>query len=273
MPLGYRFRPRDIQICEFVAKKNIDPNYSSYPLCDGCNVYGAEPWVLPVVGAEANMGKGFGEHQYYFDMSKYRSRKAGRGRWLANTKDIPILLDGEKDKVIGFKRALTYFIYPEGRRSSKDDIKTNWIMHEYRQYKCLENNKTQWTLCKIGETGTTSPRAKDVRYEEQHHHQQQQQQYNLLGSIAASANEHTEMEVEVQVPPLLQHCHDHEIMDSEDQRQPAAFLVSFEESQQTSPQDWDAPTMDELFNELAQQTGMDSEDQGQPAGFPYFDEY
>ncbi|KAF5193340.1 hypothetical protein FRX31_017074 [Thalictrum thalictroides] len=97
------------------------------------------------------MGKGLGEHQYYFVVPKPRVCKAGNGRWIANTKHKPIL-DEQEDDIIGYKRTLTYYIFPKERQSSKDDIKTKWIMHEYR---LQQTAKTQWALCKIGENGTT----------------------------------------------------------------------------------------------------------------------
>ncbi|KAF5200256.1 Nac domain-containing protein, partial [Thalictrum thalictroides] len=130
LPIGFRFQPSDVDICKYLANKKINSNFCSYPIFNA-DVYGAAPWDLPVIGAECNMGKGLGEHQYYFVVPKPRVCKAGNGRWIANTKHKPIL-DEQEDDIIGYKRTLTYYIFPKERQSSKDDIKTKWIMHEYR---------------------------------------------------------------------------------------------------------------------------------------------
>ncbi|KAF5184566.1 hypothetical protein FRX31_025847 [Thalictrum thalictroides] len=117
------------------------------------------------------------------------------------------------------------------------------------------NEVSQWTPYSMGETaGRSSSYNASINGEgawhenqQQRHEDQQQQHLHLPTAMIATTNDHG--------------------MGSEDQ---PACLLSFDQYQPTSPQDWNVPTIDDIFNELFPQTG---EDQGQSAGFPFFDEY
>ncbi|KAF5193339.1 hypothetical protein FRX31_017073, partial [Thalictrum thalictroides] len=109
------------------------------------------------------------------------------------------------------------------------------------------NEVSQWTPYSMGETaGRSSSYNASIgegawhENQQQRHEDQQQQHLHLPTAMIATTNDHG--------------------MGSEDQ---PACLLSFDQYQPTSPQDWNVSTIDDIFNEL----------EDQPACLLSFDQY
>ncbi|KAL5708706.1 hypothetical protein ACHQM5_019472 [Ranunculus cassubicifolius] len=152
-PPGFRFEPTEIELVDhYLQNKISNRQFNSDKIVEE-NIYAYHPGCL-ITKYRSN-----GEDAWYFFSSrkrKYRNgqrpdRKAGEGYWKASGKTEPI-----KDKngvEIGHDTGLVY--YEKARDEEKQDVKTDWIMHEYwsKKYQLASNDQNmmldEWVICKI----------------------------------------------------------------------------------------------------------------------------
>ncbi|KAK6151467.1 hypothetical protein DH2020_014102 [Rehmannia glutinosa] len=146
---GYRFRPTDVELLEYLTQKikqeMLPPNRIHV-----VNLYDFSPDNL------TGMFKSFKGHWYFFTPrdKKYKngtrpSRSAGDGFWKATGSDKPIIYDNEE---IGYKKSLVFY---KGKHPG--DIKTDWIMNEFTvknshaPVQTPENimRLNDWVLCRV----------------------------------------------------------------------------------------------------------------------------
>nr|WLO57473.1 NAC transcription factor 14 [Rheum palmatum] len=227
LPPGFRFHPTDEELVVHYLKKKTQSAPLPVAIIAEVDLYKFDPWELPAKAA-------FGEQEWYFFSPRDRkypngarpNRAATSGYWKATGTDKPVLTSGGTQKV-GVKKALVFY-----RGKPPRGVKTNWIMHEYRQVDNKPNNKPpgydpankraslrldDWVLCRIYKKN--SPRPVDHERDESmddvipmaplglkpagnllHH----QHQHLVRSSLPASANYSS--------PSLMMH-HEHNLFD------------------------------------------------------------
>ncbi|KAL5712195.1 hypothetical protein ACHQM5_014390 [Ranunculus cassubicifolius] len=157
-PVGYRFNPRDEElVVHYLMNKVFDRQLPPNKIVD-TDVYKHNPQELFA------MQPGYGGDERYFFTPRDRkypngylpSRSAGEGYWRASGKGKPVYSEGRKK--VGVKTSLKFHI-----KTSKGDIKTNWMMKEYNLEFAKTSNKKgsnkkgeaddmkldKWVLCTI----------------------------------------------------------------------------------------------------------------------------
>ncbi|CAA0808422.1 Transcription factor JUNGBRUNNEN 1 [Striga hermonthica] len=156
---GFRFHPTDEELLGFYLLRKVQGKSICLELIKQVEIYKYDPWDLP------KMGCCTGEKEWYFFCMrgrKYRNSArpnrvtlTGNGFWKATGIDKPIYSSktGEKNKCIGLKKSLVYYIGNAGKGT-----KTEWMMHEYRfppsdgsgSESSISSQEAEiWTLCRI----------------------------------------------------------------------------------------------------------------------------
>ncbi|PIA61644.1 hypothetical protein AQUCO_00300875v1 [Aquilegia coerulea] len=159
IPPGCQFQPSDHQLIQnYLQPKAFSESTMEIIIPDVLVAEAKEfsdldPFNLP--GPSYNtVTAGLSMYRYFF-VKRRHERSAGNGYWKATSGDTTIR-DGQ-GRPIGYMKTLKYHIYAKNRTSSSDDIKTPWIMREFRLANGEGDKNTKdsavWTLCKIGETG------------------------------------------------------------------------------------------------------------------------
>ncbi|KAJ0092594.1 hypothetical protein Patl1_26329 [Pistacia atlantica] len=147
IPTGFRFNPTDEELIEILQRKVSGQEMSLHDhFIVERNVYELDPqdleWDHKVVLSN--------NERYCYYMRETDSREvSGRGWWRATGHVKKIYAN---NRVVGYKRPLTFLRFTDNERKRKNAFKTNWIMHEYS----LDSNTTEWRLCKIKYKGKTS---------------------------------------------------------------------------------------------------------------------
>ncbi|KAL8171961.1 hypothetical protein V2J09_023765 [Rumex salicifolius] len=167
LPPGFRFHPTDEELVVHYLKKKTQSVPLPVAIIAEVDLYKFDPWELPAKAA-------FGEQEWYFFSPRDRkypngarpNRAATSGYWKATGTDKPVLTSGGTQKV-GVKKALVFY-----RGKPPRGVKTNWIMHEYRQVDNKPNNKPpgydpankraslrldDWVLCRIYKKNSLRP--------------------------------------------------------------------------------------------------------------------
>ncbi|KAJ0035222.1 hypothetical protein Pint_25743 [Pistacia integerrima] len=147
MPTGFRFNPTDEELIQILERKVYGqemPLHGHFIV--ERNVYEFDPQDLEW---DYNMAVPNNE-RYCYCIKENDSREVlGRGWWRA-TGHVKTIYANER--VVGYKRPLTFHRFTGNDKKRNTAIKTNWIMHEYN----LESNTTEWRLCKIKYKGKPS---------------------------------------------------------------------------------------------------------------------
>ncbi|XP_058216956.1 NAC transcription factor 29-like [Rhododendron vialii] len=148
LPPGYRFRPTNKELLDFLKKKSMDQTLP----CDvfiECEIYGAndkapwqiftdeDPWeICRTKDEKANLWKTKGTIYVFTSLikgsGKKRPRTAGCGSWHGESALEQVLeIDKDNISLIGYKRILCFKISNEMGAIDRSVTKGHWIMHEY----------------------------------------------------------------------------------------------------------------------------------------------
>ncbi|CAL5184113.1 unnamed protein product [Lathyrus oleraceus] len=157
LPPGYRFNPNDIELIDYYLKQKLQGVHIVPPRIHDVDIYKFSPQQLE------NSYKFKGEDTMYFFTPRSKKYENGQrpdravenhGFWKATGKENSVM---NNDVEIGFKRSLVFYTGKQGKAKELVNLKTNWIMQEFRikdfTISCatLYNNKDDWVLCKIYE--------------------------------------------------------------------------------------------------------------------------
>uniref|UniRef100_A0A0D9WGJ0 NAC domain-containing protein n=1 Tax=Leersia perrieri TaxID=77586 RepID=A0A0D9WGJ0_9ORYZ len=156
LPTGFRFQPTDEELAVNYLQRRTVGQLSPIPIIADVDIYSFNPWELPSMAL-------LGEHEWYFftprdhryPNSVRPNHSAPSGFWRAIGTDKPIQVGGVQDAPIATRKSLVFYI---GRTPM--EIKTTWIMHEYRltntRGATISSSPTgttpypnEWVLCKI----------------------------------------------------------------------------------------------------------------------------
>ncbi|KAF6149990.1 hypothetical protein GIB67_029355 [Kingdonia uniflora] len=124
LPPGFRFHPTDEElITYYLAQKISDASFTCRAIGD-VDLNKCEPWDLP--GVRTN-------------------RATNSGYWKTTGKDKEIF-NTVTSELVGMKKTLVFY---RGRAPRGE--KTNWVMHEYRQYSktTFRTAKDEWVVCRV----------------------------------------------------------------------------------------------------------------------------
>ncbi|CAN1302737.1 NAC domain-containing protein 104 [Linum perenne] len=155
LPPGFRFYPTDEElVVHFLHRKatllpchpDVIPDLDLYPY---------DPWDLH--DTYSYLGKALEEgRQWYFYSRKTQNRVTDNGYWNTIGIDEPII-SGRNNRRVGMKK---YFIFFLG------DVKTNWIMEEYRLPDSSSSSSStttatstsdlsKWVICRVYERNSS----------------------------------------------------------------------------------------------------------------------
>ncbi|XVF82837.1 hypothetical protein PTKIN_Ptkin16aG0082400 [Pterospermum kingtungense] len=165
---GTVFDPSDREIVRHYLPKLIDSNDAglgnlSY-VFKVCDVYSTKPWLLFVNDELLPYMKG--NQRFVYTSRQKISQKNANGKrprrilhgvseadggyWKSSTGEKPIFEDGGKEgKVIGYVNMLNFYEYNTEKKNRKYDIKSSWIMYEYR---LAGDSFQERVICKIKNT-------------------------------------------------------------------------------------------------------------------------
>ncbi|KAF7149784.1 hypothetical protein RHSIM_Rhsim02G0204700 [Rhododendron simsii] len=148
LPSGYRFRPTNKELLDFLKKKSTDQTLPCDVFIER-EIYGADdkapwqiftdedPWeICRTKDEKTNLWKTEGTIYVFTSLikgsAKKRPRTAGCGSWHGETA-LEQVLEMGKDEInlIGYKRILCFKISNEMGAIDRSVTKGHWIMHEY----------------------------------------------------------------------------------------------------------------------------------------------
>ncbi|XP_074567182.1 uncharacterized protein LOC141823882 [Curcuma longa] len=130
LPLGFRFRPTDVELVNHYLKGKISGRIKSevevIPEIDVCK---CEPWDLPDKALVKSSDEWFffSPKDRKYPNSSRSNRATQAGYWKATGKDRMIKTKTREAAIIGTKKTLVFY---QGR--APKGVRSNWIMHEYR---------------------------------------------------------------------------------------------------------------------------------------------
>ncbi|XP_020262203.1 NAC domain-containing protein 53-like, partial [Asparagus officinalis] len=131
---GFRFHPTDEELLLYYLRNKITRRPFPFDVIAELNIYSFEPWDLPSFSRLRTR-----DIEWYFFTPLDRkqcstltrtNRASPRGFWKITGRDKEIRRSGNGGGfVIGFKKTLVFHL---GRTSSKEQTRTDWVMHEYK---------------------------------------------------------------------------------------------------------------------------------------------
>ncbi|CAL9137727.1 unnamed protein product [Musa acuminata var. zebrina] len=150
LPLGFRFRPTDVELVNHYLKGKISGRIKSevevIPEIDVCKY---EPCDLP----DKSLTKSVDSEWFFFapkDKKYPNSNRSNRateaGYWKPTGKDRMIKSGSACPAIIGMKKTLVFHL---GR--APKGVRTNWIMHEYRtlESESVSGEQSGFVLCRL----------------------------------------------------------------------------------------------------------------------------
>ncbi|WOL05749.1 NAC domain-containing protein [Canna indica] len=131
LPLGFRFRPTDVELVNHYLKGKISGRIKSevevIPEIDVCKY---EPWDLPdksIIKSNDSEWFFFAPRDRKYSNGNRSNRATKAGYWKSTGKDRMIKYKIPGSAIIGSKKTL---VFHQGR--APKGARTNWIIHEYR---------------------------------------------------------------------------------------------------------------------------------------------
>ncbi|XP_055832320.1 NAC domain-containing protein 2-like [Solanum dulcamara] len=130
IPPGFRFCPTDVEILQHYLLSHVTGQFILPGIIREVDVYESNPYHLP--GIDTN-----GEYTYFFTERgrKYvngsktaRVTRDKKGHWKSTSKLTQVFAQDPSNLYLGKKNTLVYYVKAPG---DQNDIKTNWIMHEF----------------------------------------------------------------------------------------------------------------------------------------------
>ncbi|WJX92383.1 hypothetical protein P8452_74031 [Trifolium repens] len=148
LPVGFRFRPTDEELVNhYLKNKLLGNDYIVNNVIAEVDFCKFEPWELKDVSMIKSDDREWFflcPYDYKYPNSKRFNRKTKCGFWKPTGRDRNIKIRGTS-KISGIKKTLVYY-----QNHVPNDVKTNWIMHEYHDVTFKENQRT-FILCRLKE--------------------------------------------------------------------------------------------------------------------------
>ncbi|KAK1592443.1 hypothetical protein Q3G72_024992 [Acer saccharum] len=218
MPTGFRFNPTDEELIEILERKVSGqemPLHAHFIVQR--NVYEHDPQHLQWDDNTTVFVASNERYCYCIKDNNSREVSSGQGWWKA-TGHIKKIYDSnnnqqQQQRVLGYKRPLTFHRYKDTDRKRNQAIKTNWIMHEFSLHN--NNNNTDWRLCKIKHKGKPSAQEEMENFR----NQQITNNYHDIESSSSSISMQPDFAGGVGVYEAVDHNYNHfmQVMDDHEQ--------------------------------------------------------
>ncbi|EOX93860.1 hypothetical protein QUC31_004323 [Theobroma cacao] len=166
---GFRFRPTDEELIEYLQDKTFDRDSLVQVIAEVHDICELEPWELPERSAFQT-----GDRLWYFMYQpKYKYRNSKRisrttleGYWKP-TGNARKIINHHTGEEIGSKKTLVFY---KGQCNDKNKNRTCWVMHEYEltAAKPTHSDHKTFNLCKLKKKGDISSSTSEVGQSSQH---------------------------------------------------------------------------------------------------------